>query len=143
MKISLITDITGQEGSYLATNIKISVRKFSELAYSEIEIEWTGSGIEEKGTDRKNRFRILQTNWSRPAYRRHQSKDRNRMRTQMFRRADHQGDGGTRHKQFKMNEKTIITDVEVVHQTMELDIRSSRNFKFRVEKILIDEWKLQ
>ena len=39
----------------LATNIKISVRKFAELAYSEIgiEIEWTGSGIEEKGTDRK------------------------------------------------------------------------------------------
>lgn len=39
----------------LATNRKISVRKFAELAYSEIgiEIEWTGTGIEEKGTDRK------------------------------------------------------------------------------------------
>ena len=39
----------------LATNKKMSVRKFAELAYSEIgiEIEWTGTGIEEKGTDRK------------------------------------------------------------------------------------------
>ena len=39
----------------LATNRKISVRKFVELAYQEIgiEIQWMGSGVEEKGSNKQ------------------------------------------------------------------------------------------
>ncbi|TJW66457.1 MAG: NAD-dependent epimerase/dehydratase family protein, partial [Mesorhizobium sp.] len=40
----------------LATGVKNSVRRFVELAFSEvgIEIEWVGSGIDEKGVDAKS-----------------------------------------------------------------------------------------
>ena len=40
----------------LATNRKISVRRFVELSFNEvgIEIKWIGSGVDEKGVDAKN-----------------------------------------------------------------------------------------
>ncbi|TIM80161.1 MAG: GDP-mannose 4,6-dehydratase, partial [Mesorhizobium sp.] len=40
----------------LATGVKNSVRRFVELAFGEvgIEIEWVGSGVDEKGIDAKS-----------------------------------------------------------------------------------------
>jgi GDPmannose 4,6-dehydratase len=44
------------EDFVLATGVKTSVRKFIEMAFNEvgIEIEWSGSGVEEKGINKSN-----------------------------------------------------------------------------------------
>lgn len=62
MKKAIITGIRGQDGDYLSKSY--TVRQFAEYAFNVIgiDVKWEGSGITEKGIDKKSGRTIVKIN---------------------------------------------------------------------------------